>query len=261
MLDDFPLLPVSRDCNHRPKTCLACLQQWIRAAMTDKAWHDRVVTCPECSSALEYNEVQRFADRATFAKYDERILNDAITRYSDWFSCPGCQSGQIHDAVDGAPIVTCGNCTRKYCFRHRTTWHETMSCDEYDRFLEDPVGFRSTFELENEQVEREAEAKKRRRRRKEDADFRFAQSLLKDEEARVKAEAQAKKDRAAREEAERLKAERRAARKKAEAAARAKAAKAVARRAKEEAASKATVKRTTKDCPSCSSPIEKNDGW
>ena len=261
MLADFPLLPVSRGCDHRPGTCLACLQRWIETALTDKAWHDRVVTCPECSSAMEYNEVQRFADRATFAKYDERILNDAITRRSDWFSCPGCPSGQIHDAVDRAPIVTCGNCNHKYCFRHRTAWHKTMSCDEYDRFLEDPISFRSAFELENERVERESEAKKRRRRKREDADFRFAQNLLEDEEARFEAERRARRDRAAREETERLKAERRTERKKAEAAARAKVAKEVARRAKENAASEATVRRTTKDCPKCRSPIEKNDGW
>ena len=210
---------------------------------------------------MEYNEVQRFADRATFAKYDERILNDAITRRNDWFSCPGCPSGQIHDAADGAPIVTCGNCNHKYCFRHRTAWHETMSCDEYDRFLEDPISFRSAFELENERVERESEAKKRRRRKREDADFRFAQNLLEDEEARFEAERRARRDRAAREETERLKAERRTEMKKAEAAARAKVAKEVARRAKENASSEATVRRTTKDCPKCRSPIEKNDGW
>ena len=261
MLADFPLQPVSRGCAHKPGTCLACLQHWIQVAVTDKAWHDRVVTCPECNSAMEYNQVQQFADRATFAKYDERVLNDAIARRSDWFSCPGCLSGQIHDAVDGAPIVTCGNCARRYCFRHRTAWHETMSCAEYDRFLEDPFGFRSVFELENERVERESEAKERRRREMEDADFRFAQSLLEDEEARVEVEARARRDRAAREEANRLKAERRAARKRAEEAARAKAAKKAVRRAKENAASEATVRRTTKDCPACSSPIEKNDGW
>lgn len=261
MRTDFPFLPVSRGCNHRPGTCLACLQRWIHAAVTDKAWHDQVVTCPECNSAMEYNEVQLYADQATFAKYDARILNDFMSLRSDWFSCPSCRSGQIHDAVDGAPIVTCGNCTRKYCFRHRIPWHETMSCDEYDRFLADPFNFRSAFELENERAEQESEAMERRRREMEAADFRFAQSLLEDEEARAEAEARAIRDRAAREEAERLEAERKAARKRAAAAARAKAAKEAKRRANENAVSEATVRRTTKNCPACSSPIEKNDGW
>jgi len=260
---DFPLLSASRNCSHSPQTCLSCLQRHIKTAIADKAWHPRVATCPECSCAMDYDEVRMHADRATFETFDARMLNDAITQQSNWFSCPGvgCGSGQIHDAGDRAPIVTCAVCRRKYCFRHRVAWHETMSCAEYDRFLADPVNFRSTFEAENERVEREREANERCRRELEAADFRFAQSLAEDEEARIQAEARAQKEEAARVEAERKEAERKAAEQKAQAAAKAKAAEDLKRRAKEDAASEVTVKRTTKKCPGCSWPIEKNHGW
>jgi len=259
----FPVLPVSPSCNHAPETCLDCLQRHIKTAVNEKAWHARVVTCPQCNSAMEYDKVQMYANRATFETYDARVLNDAIAMQSDFFSCPGagCGSGQIHDAADAAPIVTCIGCRRKYCFRHHVLWHETLSCEEYDRFLADPDGFRSAFDVENERMEREREAEKRLRREQEVFDHRLAQSLLEDKEARAEAEARARTEQAVRAEAERREAEKRAAKQRADAAARAQASKDAKRRVKENNASVALVKRTTKNCPGCGWPIEKNQGW
>lgn len=259
----FPVLSASRDCNHAPGACLACLQQHIKIAIDEKAWHGRVVTCPECNSAMAYDEVRLYADRATFETYDARVLNDAVAQHGDWFRCPGagCGSGQMHDAADGAPIVTCVGCRRKYCFRHHMPWHETMSCDEFDRFLADPENFRSAFEVENERVDREREAEERRRREMEAADSRFALSLVEEEKALIEAEAMARREEAARAEAERVETEHRAAQERAAAAARAQMAEEAKRRAKENAASEAVVKQTTKNCPGCGWPIEKNDGW
>lgn len=74
-----------------------------------------------------------------------------------------------------------------------------MSCAEYDRFLADPVNFRSTFEVENERVECEKEASVRGRRvsavvvswRRQI--FAFARSLADNDEARIQAEARAER--------------------------------------------------------------------
>lgn len=195
--------------------------------------------------------------------YDTRVLHDAVAQHGDWFRCPGagCGSGQMHDATDGAPIVTCVGCRRKYCFRHHMPWHETMSCDEYNRFLADPDNFRSAFEIDNERVDREREAEERHRREIKVADSKFARSLVEEEKALIEAEATARREEAARAEAERLEAERRAAQERAAAATRAKMAEEAKRRARENAASEAVVKQTTKNCPGCGWPIEKNDGW
>ncbi|KAK0620822.1 hypothetical protein B0T14DRAFT_481918 [Immersiella caudata] len=154
----FPLSSVSNNCNHPPATCLECLQRHIKIAIDEKAWHARVVTCPECNSGMEYDEVRLYADSKTFKKYDARLLNDAISQQDNWFSClgSGCGSGQIQESPDSAPIVTCIACSHKYCFRHRVPWHETLSCEEYDCLLADPHNFRPAFEIENEQVERDA---------------------------------------------------------------------------------------------------------
>lgn len=116
----FPLLRVSSLCDHAPSACLVCLRTHIRTTVTSKAWRGAdVVTCPECNSAMDYNEVQRHADRDIFAKYDSRILSDATARSSDYFNCPGagCGSGQVHDARDDAPIVTCVGCRASFASR------------------------------------------------------------------------------------------------------------------------------------------------
>ncbi|KAM7189501.1 hypothetical protein V8F20_010129 [Naviculisporaceae sp. PSN 640] len=263
-LHEFPLLCVSQECDHPPETCLECIKTHIRTAVNDKVWHARVVTCPQCDRPMEYNEVQEYSDPATFAKYDARILHDATAESSDFFSCPasGCESSQIHDGGDDAPIVRCLGCLGRFCFRHRVVWHETMSCREYDEFLKDPENFKSALERENEKVERERLEAERRKRDMEEADRKFAQALIEDEERRREAEIQAEKERAARRELERQEAERRAAQEKVAAENRARAAREAKRRADENKASEAVVSRTTKKCPGrgCGRPIEKNDG-
>ncbi|KAK3372590.1 hypothetical protein B0H63DRAFT_551323 [Podospora didyma] len=67
-LNEFPLLCVSKNCNHSPDACLDCIQRQLRMAMEDKIWCADVVTCSQCNASLEYNEVQLYADRATFEK-------------------------------------------------------------------------------------------------------------------------------------------------------------------------------------------------
>ena len=177
--------------------------------------------------------------------------------------CPnpdGCNSGQIHEARDAEPIVRCVRCGYKFCFRHQVGWHEQLSCDEYDAFLEDPENFRSRLEIENEEAEQQQAAERSARRRQEEADRAYAQSLL-DADQQEEARRQARRERAERErreEAERQKAEaERAARHlKAEQMRRV-----AAQRKTEGSLSQKTIRKTTKKCPGCSWPIEKNSGW
>ncbi|KAK3330019.1 IBR domain-containing protein [Apodospora peruviana] len=211
---------------------------------------------------MAYAGVQRYADRATFEKYDMRVLEDAWSSDPRFIRCPNsaCSpGGQIHEDDDDGryPIVTCVTCHQKFCFRHKVAWHGTMTCGEYDAFLRDPVNFRSRFDVENERVERERMAEKRRLRALEDADRMFAQSLIEEEQVRAEAEAQAARERQMREAAERKEREK----KEKEEAGRARKAAAVQKRREEEAASLQTVSKTTKKCPGCAWPIEKRSGW
>ncbi|KAK3372589.1 hypothetical protein B0H63DRAFT_563986 [Podospora didyma] len=200
--------------------------------------------------------------------------------FVNWFRCPSCQSGQLHDDPMGrSPIITCVSCHKRYCFHHQELWHETMTCDEYDQFLLDPDNFRSEFETENERAERVQEVEQRRRREMEASDRRYAESLVREENHRRDFQAwcarddgvaweeaergHAKSKSATRDERERVEAERKAAQKKNQFAQdKAKAIEEVKRKKAEKLASEATIQKTTKRCPGflCGRPIERNEG-
>lgn len=152
----------------------------------------------------------------------------------------------MHASGAGQPIVTCRLCLARSCFHHKVAWHENLSCDEYDALCADPANFRSRFDLANEEAEEAAAA----RRAQEDADRVFAQGLVAEERRGAERE---RNEREARER-ERVQREERglAERERRDIA---------VRRKREEDASSKTVGGTTKPCPGCKAPIEKNDGW
>ncbi|KAJ0305899.1 hypothetical protein COL5a_002701 [Colletotrichum fioriniae] len=148
-----------------------------------------------------------------------------------------CGSGQLHDTGGDQPIVTCLHCGQRSCFSHNVTWHENLSCQEYDALLHDPENFRSRIEMEYDEFDSARQAQ-------EDADRAMAQGLMAEQQAEIQ-------QNEARERAERERA------RKAVALAR----KVAARRKAEEEQSRVTVSRTTKPCPGCGWAIEKNSGW
>jgi hypothetical protein len=156
--------------------------------------------------------------------------------------------------------VTCVKCRRRFCFRHRVEWHETITCAEYDRFQANPQGFRSQFELENERAERERAAEAKRRREQEDSDQRLAQSLLA-EDQREAARRQAERERQVRVQRERQEQALREAERQEAEEARRRMLQEAERKRTQELANLQTISRTTKNCPSCKWPIEKNQGW
>lgn len=74
-------------------------------------------------------------------------LRAAMAGVQNFVWCPsGCGSGQMHETGRDQPIVTCIQCQHRFCFVHGVTWHETLSCLEYDSLQQDPENFRSRFE-------------------------------------------------------------------------------------------------------------------
>jgi hypothetical protein len=194
--------------------------------------------------------------------YSNRATDNAVSQLENLFQCPAanCGSAQIHESGESSPIVTCAKCRRRFCFVHRVAWHEALTCADYDRFLANPRGFRSQLGLDNERVEHELKELQRRRRVQEDADRRVAQGMLEAEqrqEAERRAEAE-RKERDERERAERARAERE---RMAAEEQRRRMQMEVERKRREEQANLATISRTTKMCPQCKWPIEKNLGW
>ncbi|RYO80623.1 hypothetical protein DL766_009110 [Monosporascus sp. MC13-8B] len=209
---------------------------------------------------MGYEDVEQYADRETFAKYSDLALRGAVSQAPDFVWCPnGCGSGQIHESGNEQPIVTCGKCSFKFCFRHQVRWHEQLTCAEYDSLVSDPENFRSRIDILNEEAEKLRLAEQLARRTQEEADRRLAQSLMAAEQ-REEAERQARRERAERERREeaerrRLQAERIAMQQQAE-----KMRMEAVRKRDEDELSRITVEKTTKPCPGCKWPIEKNAG-
>ncbi|KAK1622550.1 hypothetical protein BDP81DRAFT_334277 [Colletotrichum phormii] len=235
-ISSFPVLSVTPMCTHPPEACLECLQISIKSDLNSKLWTE--IRCPECRELLEYIDIQKYADEETFARYEALALRAAMAEADNFIWCTAnCGSGQLHDTGGDQPIVTCLHCSQRSCFSHNVTWHENLSCEEYDALLRDPENFRSRIEMEYDEFDSARQAQ-------EDADRAMAQGLMAEQQAEIQ-------EHEARERAERERA------RKAAALAR----KVAARRKAEEEQSRVTVSRTTKPCPGCGWAIEKNSGW
>jgi hypothetical protein len=64
----FPLHALTDGCTHPPNTCLDCVKMQIKTELSSKVFHEQVVGCPECKSPLSRDDIQQFADSATFTR-------------------------------------------------------------------------------------------------------------------------------------------------------------------------------------------------
>lgn len=232
-------------------TCLECVAISIKTDLNNRLWNE--IKCPECGETLQYDDVQRFADEETKDRYQTLSFRYAVSAADNFLWCTsGCGYGQVHAGGNDQPIVICMLCNHRSCFYHKAAWHENLTCEEYDSLLADPHNFRSRYELENQRAEEEAAA----RRAQEDADRAFAQSLMAEEQQEVERERIEQERR----EREKREAEERRKRKERERLAQIAREKAARRKAEEDATEK-KIATTTKPCPGCKVPIEKNSGW
>ncbi|KAG4035551.1 hypothetical protein MFRU_001g03200 [Monilinia fructicola] len=131
----FPSERISPQCIHDPSTCLRCLQESIKYDHYNKIWDN--IRCPEvgCSSLLSYYDVQKYADRETFIHYHFLALKANISADSEFVWCLKCSSGQFHPGGALNPIVRCQSCNNESCLSHQVAWHEGLTCEEYSRLI------------------------------------------------------------------------------------------------------------------------------
>ncbi|KAF2741423.1 hypothetical protein EJ04DRAFT_423048 [Polyplosphaeria fusca] len=130
-MTDFPVLD---GCTHDSETCLTCFQAWISSELNDKTWN--ALRCPAngCQVVLEYHDVQQYATRDGYERYDFLATRSALNDDPNfrWCRGPSCNSGQIHmNGVEGN-IFRCVACGFRVCVIHEDTWHEGETCADYD---------------------------------------------------------------------------------------------------------------------------------
>jgi len=123
---------LSLGCDHEPSTCSECVAKSIASDLETKMWYE--VRCPECRAPMEYQDVERYADRETFRRYESHSANTTLTTLPTHIWCPSpvCSTGYFHFPGSALPLATCPRCRFRACFRHRGAWHEGLTCEEVE---------------------------------------------------------------------------------------------------------------------------------
>jgi Poly(ADP-ribose) polymerase catalytic domain/IBR domain, a half RING-finger domain len=129
---------VTTQCTKIRSICVDCLQQHIALHIVERQVYDSIpciCTGKLCSATLHHEEIQTYADKATFDTYNEAMSRRLIENDPEYCKCAnaGCSSGQfILDRKQNQP-VRCRECHVQTCVMHRSLWHQGRTCDEFDR--------------------------------------------------------------------------------------------------------------------------------
>ncbi|KAL3433680.1 hypothetical protein BDV09DRAFT_196483 [Aspergillus tetrazonus] len=255
-------------CQHTPSICYICLSKSIKHDLETKFWDE--IKCPQCQTLFIHEDIKRFADEETFTRYDRLSLRHALNADKNFIWCLECDFGQLHKPGAEQPLVICYNCSAQSCFKHAIKWHDGFSCDEYDAVLWDPDSYRAMKEknggstrpnveyLSKKNMKRAKFKEQRRQYKMHEAQKTAARKRQEEEAARVREkraleQAQAEAAQGQEEEndepiEEEVKDD---FKEKIEM---------LKRRMREVELSMKKVEETTKRCPGCQWPIEKNDG-
>ncbi|KAK0633068.1 hypothetical protein B0T14DRAFT_415664 [Immersiella caudata] len=122
---------ITTGCNHKAALCKECLAQWLQSGLERTSW-DRV-KCPDCPEFLRHADMKRYANPATFERWDALATRGALEAIPNfrWCLSSPCTSGQIDD--ENCAKFKCKACSARHCIRHNVPWHKGETCDDYDR--------------------------------------------------------------------------------------------------------------------------------
>jgi hypothetical protein len=72
-MSSFPTGRITKSCTHGTNMCRSCVSKFIKIQQETRMWNH--ISCPSCpfeteASRLDYNAMRRFADAATFKRWD-----------------------------------------------------------------------------------------------------------------------------------------------------------------------------------------------
>ncbi|KAL2827555.1 hypothetical protein BDW59DRAFT_160198 [Aspergillus cavernicola] len=243
---------ISIACQHPTSVCSTCLAKSIKHDLETKFWDE--IKCPECKTLLIHENIERFADKETFTRYDRLSFRHAVSSDKNFIWCLGCDFGQLHDQGASQPMVRCLNCSIVSCFKHSIKWHDGFTCDEYDAVLWDPDSYKTIKAKNSNNTAAEpgymSRGTMKRAKKIEETRQKKLHEVQKDA-TRLEQEKVAAQVRAERKEEDAKKENKDDFREKLEM---------LKRRMREVELSVSMVEKTTKRCPGCQWPIEKNEG-
>lgn len=154
MPTDYPApkdLPTA--CRHNLDICRACITRSITADMAQKARDG--IGCLECGAPWDDYFLRLYAEPEAFAVFETLDVLRVLEAMPEFRRCirPGCGGGQLHEAGDAAPIVTCSDCGHKMCFTHRVMWHTGLTCADFDNPEEEETKTQRRERVRREEME------------------------------------------------------------------------------------------------------------
>ncbi|KAF9886252.1 hypothetical protein FE257_011865 [Aspergillus nanangensis] len=145
--DYYPDSPITAGCNHSKMPgihiCMGCLRHSLDIQVASPDSH--TLACPVCNEKLSDEDVCRWASPQTFRAYDRIRTWQILEEDAEFVRCirPDCGYGQLHAGGLEDPIVVCGSCGTRTCFIHRdNTWHEGLTCAEYEEMAAPDIPIR-----------------------------------------------------------------------------------------------------------------------
>jgi hypothetical protein len=134
---------VSSSCSHDRSICKACIRRHFDEQIVAKHLFD--VACPSkgqtrCGVKVPGLSICKLGTAAHFAEWEKTGLRHALTSLPEfrWCSRPGCGCGEEFPVGDRTRKIRCHSCKAQSCFKHRSAWHEGVTCEKYDAWLASP---------------------------------------------------------------------------------------------------------------------------
>ena len=129
--------PVTAASDHKHDgMCVTCVRQAIEAQSTLVAFEEIMCPFPDFGVALAHADMQRFAPKEVFARYDEFLNRKALEELPDYQQCSNaaCNNGGFIDLNDS--FMTCASCATVTGITCKTRYHPGLTHAESLKALE-----------------------------------------------------------------------------------------------------------------------------
>ncbi|KAK6432315.1 hypothetical protein LTR95_011517 [Oleoguttula sp. CCFEE 5521] len=130
----FPKLLHASAEQHTSDVCFKCWEQHLKVEVVAK---DReIFSCPQCSQALEADEIRKLARADTFADYLDKAASSFLASEEEFFACTSaaCSFGAYIVSNDGN-IFRCPGCQTRSCTVCKAPFHEGQTCAEHQQAI------------------------------------------------------------------------------------------------------------------------------